>query len=534
MQNDFDRLNEIFGVSGSGSGADGDVRNVNGGTEPPAVPAQEDGYGLPDGPEREQLTEDAYPAQEEPGEPAPEGAEEDSGASAEYPEADAGDGEEEYSDTEADESERRAMGLLRKLDSMIYDPEKHEQRAEERKKRRAERRRAEEEDDELEERDFRPIRQRRDGKIGCMGGIMYFAFVISVSVILAALGWMAAMDVLALNKPELTAVITLPDEIFSEVEVEITDSDGNVTGTRTDLAADIDYVADVLKSAGLIEYKPLFKFFCRISNAATDIDPGTYELNTTYDYNALVLRMREASAIQVTVELMFPEGSTMAEIFERLEENGVSTVEELEDAAANYVFNYSFLDPTLGDAQRMEGYLFPDTYQFYQDEQASSVINKFLQNFNTRITTDMLNQADNRGMELRDVITVASMIEAEAANDEERPVIASVIYNRLNAGMPLQIDATVMYALGEHKEYLTVEDTQVQSPYNTYLNTGLPAGPICNPGLSSINAALNPGQTDYLYYALDTESGTHRFFSSYEEFEAFTATQDYTGATVNE
>ena len=113
----------------------------------------------------------------------------------------------------------------------------------------------------------------------------------------------------------------------------------------------------------------------------------------------------------------------------------------------------------------------------------------------------MLNQADNRGMELRDVITVASMIEAEAANDEERPVIASVIYNRLNAGMPLQIDATVMYALGEHKEYLTVEDTQVQSPYNTYLNTGLPAGPICNPGLSSINAALNPGQTDYLYYA---------------------------------
>ena len=91
-----------------------------------------------------------------------------------------------------------------------------------------------------------------------------------------------------------------------------------------------------------------------------------------------------------------------------------------------------------------------------------------------------------------------------------------------------------MYALGEHKEYLTVEDTQVQSPYNTYLNTGLPAGPICNPGLSSINAALNPGQTDYLYYALDTESGTHLFFSSYEEFEAFTATQDYTGATVNE
>ena len=262
-------------------------------------------------------------------------------------------------------------------------------------------RRAEEEEEEFTERDFRPIRQRRDGRLGCMGGIMYFAFVVSVSVILAAVGWMAAMDVLALNKPQLTAVITLPDEIFSEVEVEITDDEGNVTGTETELAADIDYVADVLKSAGLIEYKPLFKLFCDISHAATDIDPGTYELNTTYDYNALVLRMRESSAIQVTVELMFPEGSTMAEIFEKLEENGVSTVEELEDAAANYVFNYSFLDPTLGDAQRMEGYLFPDTYQFYQDEQASSVINKFLQNFNTRITTDMLNIPNSVGKNIR-------------------------------------------------------------------------------------------------------------------------------------
>lgn len=173
-----------------------------------------------------------------------------------------------------DESERRAMGLLHKLDSMIYDPEKHEQRAQERKKRRAERRRAEEEEEEFTERDFRPIRQRRDGRLGCMGGIMYFAFVVSVSVILAAVGWMAAMDVLALNKPQLTAVITLPDEIFSEVEVEITDDEGNVTGTETELAADIDYVADVLKSAGLIEYKPLFKLFCDISHAATDIDPG--------------------------------------------------------------------------------------------------------------------------------------------------------------------------------------------------------------------------------------------------------------------
>lgn len=526
MLNDFDKLNEIFGVSGAG------------GTGGPASVPPEPGNA--EGGDRQELHESAMPdgggpAAEEPStsgeEPAAERGQDPLAQEGPEPVNAAGEPVERPDDgVDMSEEERSGLNLLKKLDSIIYDPEKHEQRAIERKKRREERRRAEEEDEELEERDFRPIRQRRDGKVGCLGGIMYFAFVVSLSVILAALGWMAAMDVLALNKPELTAVITLPDEIFTEVEVEVKDSEGNVTGTETELAADIDYVADVLKSAGLIEYKPLFKLFCEVSDASTDIDPGTYELNTTYDYNALVLRMRESAAIQVTVELMFPEGITMAEIFDRLEENGVSTAEELYDAAANYVFNYSFLEwSELGDAQRMEGYLFPDTYQFYQDEQASSVINKFLQNFNTRITTDMLNQADNRGMELHDVITVASMIESEAANDEERANIASVIYNRLNAGMPLQIDATVMYALGEHKEYLTVEDTQVESPYNTYLHTGLPAGPISNPGLASINAALNPAETSYLYYALDTESGTHRFFTSYEEFEAFTATQNYSG-----
>ena len=302
MQNEFDKLNRIFGVNGDGQeppqGADAPL--------PDTGPA-EDG-GLPEGAEEpaapsQPPAEDAVQAQDGPAEDA--GGEVPAAAADEGP---AG-GE--------DESERRAMGLLHKLDSMIYDPEKHEQRAQERKKRRAERRRAEEEEEELTERDFRPVRQRRDGRLGCMGGIMYFAFVVSVSVILAAVGWMAAMDVLALNKPQLTAVITLPDEIFSEVEVEITDDEGNVTGTETELAADIDYVADVLKSAGLIEYKPLFKLFCDISHAATDIDPGTYELNTTYDYNALVLRMRESSAIQVTVELMFPEGSTMAKSWRR-------------------------------------------------------------------------------------------------------------------------------------------------------------------------------------------------------------------------
>ena len=219
----------------------------------------------------------------------------------------------------------------------------------------------------------------------------------------------------------------------------------------------------------------------------------------------------------------------MQEIFERLEENGICTVEELYDAAAEYTYNYSFLDwAETGDASRLEGYLFPDTYEFYQGMQASSAINRFLLNFHGKLTADMYAQAEELQITLHQAVIIASMIESEAANDSERALIASVIYNRLAAGMPLQIDATVMYALGEHKDYLTEEDLQVDSPYNTYLNTGLPAGPICNPGLASINAALNPESTNYLYYALNTETGEHQFFTNYAEFEAFTATQDYT------
>ncbi|MEG1632954.1 MAG: endolytic transglycosylase MltG [Oscillospiraceae bacterium] len=405
---------------------------------------------------------------------------------------------------------------LDKLDAVLYDPEKHAAALDE-------------DYGELEERDYKPVRGRRDGKTGCLGGLMYFVFVISVSIILACLAWMAATDVLALNKENLTAEISIPASIFTDKEVDVKDEDGKVTGTKTVKSADIDYVARLLKDSGIIEYKFLFKLFCTVSHADVKLDPGSYELTTDFDYRALVKKMQTGSGAAVTVKLTFPEGWTMDEIFARLEENGVSTKTELYDAAANSAYNYSFLNgDEAGEASRLEGFMFPDTYEFYVGMQASSAINKFLQNLHTKLTADMLKQAENRGMSMKQVITVASMIESEAANDEERATIASIIYNRLEANMPLQIDATVLYALGVHKESVTIEDTKVDSPYNTYRNKGLPPGPISNPGLPSIKAALQPQSTEYYFYALDTESGTHRFFKTLEEHAAFVATQDYT------
>ena len=379
----------------------------------------------------------------------------------------------------------------------------------------------------------RPVRPaepevpRRAGRSGCLGGLIYFAFVVSISIILACVGWMAASDVLALNKEPVTATVTLDKAEFKDVTISYTDAEGNAK-ERSGHQVSVGYVAKQLKDAGIIKYKGLFELYCSVSHAKTKIDPGTYELSTNYDYRALVKKMQVGSGAMVTTKVTIPEGYTMEQIFRKLEDENVCSYDDLMDAAANYSYNYSFIDQSMqGDAKRLEGFLFPDTYEFYQGMQASSAINKFLENFHDRITAEMLEKADERGMTMQEVVTVASMIEKEAANDDERAMIAAVIYNRIEAGMPLQIDSTIMYVLPEHKDVLTVEDTKIDSPYNTYQNKGLPPTPIANPGLASIKATLSPASTQALYYALDAESGTHKFFTNYGEFQAFVAKQSY-------
>lgn len=374
-----------------------------------------------------------------------------------------------------------------------------------------------------------PISKNRQKKTGCLGGLMYFIFIVSVSVILACLGWMAASDVLALNKGSEAIEVTLPEEIFTQKEVEVTDSEGNVTGTDTINVADIGEVADILKDAGIIKYKPLFTIYSGISDAKEKMDPGTYTLNTEYDYRAIIKKMQFGSDSQVRTMVTFPEGFTMKEIFARLEENKICKYDDLMECAATVQFNYKFLENVpLGDASRLEGFLYPDTYEFYQGMTPEAAIDTFLQIFHYKLTAEMWDLAEKKSLSMRDIVNIASMIEKEAANDDERATIASVIYNRLEDNMALGIDATIQYALPEHKEVLSESDLAIDSPYNTRMYTGLPPTPIANPGFPSIMAALKPATTDYLYYALDTATGTHKFFKTAAEFNAFVATQDYT------
>ena len=360
-------------------------------------------------------------------------------------------------------------------------------------------------------RDFHPIRRRRYYRSGIAGGIMYFLFVVCISVVLAAFAWLAADDVLSLNKEYKEAVVYVGEDM------------------------DVDQVATELQTKGLIRYRRLLTLFGKFFHAEEKIEPGTYTLSTKLDYRALIQNMHHYTGWTgeelATVKVTIPEGKTVMETFQILADHGVCPYETLMECAAKETFDYPFLsDIPDGDATRLEGYLFPDTYEFYADSSPKAAICRFLDNFQERIPERVVEQASELGHTLREIIIVASLIEKEAGSDTERATIASVIYNRLQStSYPyLQIDATIQYAMGEHKESLTYEDLEVDSPYNTYKYPGLPPGPISNPGLASIRAALNPESTGYYFYALN-KNGLHQFFSSYNEFQRFINSSNFGG-----
>ncbi len=368
---------------------------------------------------------------------------------------------------------------------------------------------------------------KNENKSGLAGGALYFLFVISVSIILACLAWAAATDVLGFKSSDTVAQITLDKDRFTYKEVKVTDDDGNIK-TKKIHYADMSYVADQLKDNGIIKYKWLFKLFGSVYNADEKIDPGTYELKAIYDYKALVKKMTSGSAAMVTKKITFPEGYTMRQIFKKLNAEGVCDYDELMDAAANSTFNYSFLEGTeKGDANRLEGFLFPDTYEFYEGMPAATAINKLLEVFHYKMTAEMLEWQEESGYTMREIVTIASMIEKEAANDTEQYTIASVIYNRLKKDWPLQIDSTTLYEYPDHEGAPTAEMLAKDSPYNTRISKGLPPSPICSPGITSIRAALQPSSTNYMYYALNTATGQHEFFKTADAFNAFVATQNY-------
>ena len=244
--------------------------------------------------------------------------------------------------------------------------------------------------------------------------------------------------------------------------------------------------------------------------------PGVYTMKTNSEYEEVLDKITAGPPV-VTYKFTIPEGYTVKQIIEKVAEEipfiDYEDLKQVEDIN-NYKYDY------LKEAVSLEGFLFPKTYEITIDYTAKNIIEMMLAQY--QMETGSLNYsfAEEKGLSRYDVLKIASMIEREAYIPEERALISAVIHNRLDIGMKLDIDAVLCYFLDKWEEGITEEDKKIDSPYNTYMYAGLPPTPICNPGVASIEAALNPADVDYLYFVVtDSEKHIHSFATTLEEHE---------------
>ncbi len=281
-------------------------------------------------------------------------------------------------------------------------------------------------------------------------------------------------------------------------------------------------IAQSLEENGIITDAAKFKIFTRRSGFDGLYQAGTYALSPTMKPSEIAEILKEGKTSKIS--FVITEGMRILDIEAVLDEAGLVSKDEFEKllAEGGYEKDYDFLSTVSQDAidagNRYEGFLFPATYEVTPGTSGDEIIRMMLDRFDEAYTDEMKARADELGLTTSEVVTVASIIEKEAKLESDRPLVSSVIYNRLEEGMTLGMCSTVNYLLNKY-DSLTYKDTATESPYNTYINYGLPAGPICSPGDSALQAALYPADTDYLYFVLSTKGdGSNAFSSDYEQF----------------
>lgn len=331
--------------------------------------------------------------------------------------------------------------------------------------------------------------KKRVQSIGGKAAVGFLAFIIISTFILSYIGLTCVGDMLAINRSEENIEVVIPPD------------------------SSCSQIIDILKENGLIKRK----LFCKAFTAYRGFNDeeylsGNYYLSSEMGVEGMLMDLMAAPVTADSITLAFPEGWTIQQIFEKIEKNDVCTSAKLYSAVRSKTYDstYKFIGDVEDKSERylkLEGYLFPDTYDFYVDADANYVIKKFLDNFDAKWEDEYDARAKKLGFTRDEIITIASVIQKEAANSEQMKVISSVIHNRLNhpADYPaLQCDSTAMYVsnyvtpiVGESHGKLLYDN------YDTYAIRGLPPGPICNPGIDAIRAALYPEDTDYYFFAHD-------------------------------
>ena len=276
-------------------------------------------------------------------------------------------------------------------------------------------------------------------------------------------------------------------------------------------------VSNILKENKVIKNKVLFKVVSKFKPNEHGVKAGKYLLRQSYSNSKVLDILFSGKTYNDGIKVTIPEGSTYKEVIKYLTSKGIGNKEVYEKLINNpkeFYSEFKFLDEK--DITSLEGFLYPDTYHFDKNVTEKEVLSTMLKRFEKIYTDKFKREQKERGLTLQQVINLASIIEKEAVLDEDRPMIASVFYNRLDVDMPLQSDATIQYIFDERKDRVMYKDLKIKSPYNSYINKGLPPTPISNPGVKSIEAVLNPANSDYLYFVA-TIDGKNNYSKTYEE-----------------
>lgn len=283
------------------------------------------------------------------------------------------------------------------------------------------------------------------------------------------------------------------------------------------MGSTVSSVADILKENNLIKNEVLFKLNFKMKNNASHMKSGKYLLSQKLSNSDIIEKLVSGEIYRDGIKVTIPEGSTSNEIIALLVKNELGKKEDFEKLVSNpseFYSDFEFLDQK--DIKSLEGFLYPSTYYFDKDAKPKDIIKEMLSLFDKSYTDKLKKKQKERNMTLQEVVNLASIVEKEAVIDEDRPIIASVFYNRLDKDMPLQSDATLQYIFEERKKSMTYNDLKIDSPYNTYIQKGLPPTPIANPSIKSIKAVLEPSDTDYLYFVASIDGG-NVYSKTYEE-----------------
>ena len=276
-------------------------------------------------------------------------------------------------------------------------------------------------------------------------------------------------------------------------------------------------IAKSLEEQEIIKSSFWLRYYLKTKDLANKVIAGTFTLSPTMSISQIATEITTVNTVGIEDEIVLIEGWNASEISEYLESKGFCSQKEWLNLISTYQDDdYDFLDdkPRAND---LEGYLFPDTYRVYKDSDCENILIKLLDNFERKITLEMKKEIDSQGKSLFEIITMASIIEKEVMNLEDMRIVSGIFWDRIKNKQALESCATLAYILGENKPQYSTEDTQIDSSYNTYRNRGLPPGPITNPGLNAIKAAIYPIYTDYNYFLSDLKTGNTIWSKTFEE-----------------